>query len=167
MEVEAYGGKDDPGSHGSRGKTKRNEVMFGPAGRLYVYFTYGMHWCANVVCGEEGVCGAVLLRALEPLWGLDQMWQARPAAKKPTDLCSGPAKLTQALGIAKQYNGCELRSDADGLSSQATPSPSPVFILDDGTSPPVSPVVSSRIGISVGQDKPWRWHVPDNPHVSR
>lgn len=88
-----------------------------------------MHWCANVVCGEEGVCGAVLLRALEPLWGLDQMWQARPAAKKPTDLCNGPAKLTQALGIAKQYNGCELRSDADGLSSQATPSPSPVFIL--------------------------------------
>jgi len=173
VEVEAYGGDDDPGSHGYRGKTKRNEVMFGPPGRLYVYFTYGMHWCANIVCGDDGVCGAVLLRALEPLWGLEQMWKARPAAKKPTDLCSGPAKLTQALGIAKAHDGYELRAEglegffAGGGGAEPLSGAGAVFVLDDGAGPPAKPALSSRVGISVGQEKLWRWCVPGNPHVSR
>lgn len=164
VEVEAYGGTDDPGSHGSRGMTKRNVGMFGPPGRLYVYFTYGMHWCANIVCNEDGVCGAVLLRALEPLWGLDLMRQARPKAKRPVDLCSGPAKLTQALGMTGEYNGLELGSDAVLPGGDAV---GPVSVVDDGTAPPAEPTITERIGISQGQEKLWRWCVPDNPHVSR
>ena len=158
VEVETYGGADDISSHGHRGKTKRNEVMFGPAGHLYVYFTYGMHWCSNVVCGEDGECAAVLLRALEPLVGIEQMFQARPAARKETDLCSGPAKLTQALGITGDQNGIDL------ISPKASEQMS-ITIHDDGTSPPKSPAQTTRIGVK--SDLPWRWHIPDNPHVSR
>ena len=164
VEVEAYGGADDPGSHGYRGMTKRNEVMFGPPGRLYVYFTYGMHWCSNIVCGPDGECGAVLLRALEPLWGLEGMWPARPKAKKPTDLCSGPAKLTQALGITGELNGYVLGSKTADDTKPKNPS---IYVFDDGTQPPAKPKVTPRIGISVGQEMPWRWCVPANPHVSR
>ena len=158
VEVEAYGGADDISSHGHRGKTKRNEVMFGPPGHLYVYFTYGMHWCSNVVCGEDGECAAVLLRALEPIAGIDQMFQARPAARKETDLCSGPAKLTQALGITGDQNGVDLVSPK--TSEQVS-----ITIHDDGTPPSKSPAQTTRIGVK--SDLPWRWHIPDNPHVSR
>lgn len=153
VEVEAYAG-DDPASHAFRGRTARNATMFGPAGHLYVYFTYGMHWCANAVCGQDGEGTAVLLRALEPLAGLDLMWQARPRARSERDLCSGPAKLTQALGIAGGADGADLASGA-------------VRILEDGTPPPSSPVVTTRIGITRAVDIPWRWYVPANPHVSR
>ena len=184
VEVEAYGGVDDISSHGHRGKTKRNEVMFGPPGHLYVYFTYGMHWCSNVVCGEDGECAAVLLRALEPLAGIDQMRKARPAARKDTDLCSGPAKLTQALGITGDQNGIDLVAETNGAtnsgdtlrqpetSSLSRPSASTlgtaslsITIHDDGTPPPKSPAQTTRIGVK--SDLPWRWHIPDNPHVSR
>ena len=158
VEVEAYGGADDISSHGHRGKTKRNEVMFGPAGHLYVYFTYGMHWCSNVVCGEDGECAAVLLRAIEPLAGIEEMFQARPAARKEADLCSGPAKLTQALGITGDQNGIDLVSQKASKMMSIT-------IHDDGTLPPKSPARTTRIGVK--SDLPWRWHIPDNPHVSR
>lgn len=183
VEVEAYGGADDISSHGHRGKTKRNEVMFGPPGHLYVYFTYGMHWCSNVVCGEDGECAAVLLRALEPLAGIEQMRKARPAARKDTDLCSGPAKLTQALGITGDQNGIDLVAETNGetnsgdtlrqpetasvsrLSSSTLGTASlSITIHDDGTPPPKSPAQTTRIGVK--SDLPWRWHTPDNPHVS-
>ena len=101
VEVEAYIGSIDPGSHAYRGKTQRNAVMFGPAGHLYVYFTYGMHWCSNAVCGPVGEAQAVLLRALAPIDGIEVMYERRLKAKKDTDLCSGPAKLCQALGIGE------------------------------------------------------------------
>ena len=156
VEVEAYAGADDPGSHGYRGMTPRTEVMFGPPGRLYVYFTYGMHWCANVVCGEEGECAAVLLRALTPLEGLEKMRERRPKARRDRDLCSGPAKLAAALGIDGDANGADLMAADLGIE-----------LLDDGTPPPSNPGRSTRIGLSAGADLPWRWYVPDCPDLSR
>ncbi|MDE0494364.1 MAG: DNA-3-methyladenine glycosylase [Acidimicrobiaceae bacterium] len=157
VEVEAYRGADDPGSHGFRGPTRRNATMFGPPGHLYVYFTYGMHWCANVVAETDGVAAAVLLRALTPLDGLDAMYAARgPAARRDRDLCSGPAKLTQALGIDGALDGANLvTADRD------------VTIVDDGRPPPQEPVVTTRIGLTSGSDLPWRFHVPEVPDVSR
>ena len=153
VEVEAYAG-DDPASHAFRGRTARNDTMFGPAGHLYVYFTYGMHWCANAVCGQDGEGTAVLLRALEPVTGLDLMWQARPRARSERELCSGPARLTQALGITGSEDGVDLARGA-------------VRILEDGTPPPADPVVTTRVGITRAVEVPWRWYVPGNPHVSR
>ena len=156
VEVEAYAGTDDPGSHGYRGPTPRTEVMFGPPGHLYVYFTYGMHWCANAVCGEDGTCMAVLLRAAAPLTGLELMHLARgPAARHERDLCSGPAKLCQALGIDRALNGADVVGGAE------------VAILDDGTPPPAEPGRSTRIGLTAGADRPWRWFVTGDPNVSR
>jgi len=98
-EVEAYDGLDDPASHAYRGETPRNAVMFGPAGFLYCYFTYGMHWCANVVCGPDGVATAVLLRAGEVVRGVDVARSRRPAARSLRDLARGPARLAQSLGL--------------------------------------------------------------------
>ncbi|HYF45169.1 MAG TPA: DNA-3-methyladenine glycosylase [Acidimicrobiales bacterium] len=156
VEVEAYAGEEDPASHGFRGETARTRVMFGPPGHLYVYFTYGMHFCANAVCGEEGVSSAVLLRALAPLDGLDEMRLARGAtAKRDRDLCSGPAKLCQAFGIDRQLDGIDVVDGND------------VLICDDGTPPPDPPGVSPRIGISAAVDEPWRWFVPGDPNLSR
>jgi len=156
VEVEAYGGPDDPGSHGRRGRTPRNEVMFGPPGRLYIYFTYGMHWCANVVCGQDGECSAVLLRALHPLHGLPAMRRARPKAKKETQLCSGPARLCQALNLDGRHLGRDLTRVQGGL-----------YIMDDGLPPPGRPGQTPRIGISEGKELPWRWYVKGDPHLSR
>ncbi len=157
VEVEAYRGADDPGSHGFRGPTKRNATMFGPPGHLYVYFTYGMHWCANVVTETDGVAAAVLLRALTPLDGLDAMYAARgPAARRDRDLCSGPAKLTQALGIDGAVDGANLVTADRGVT-----------IVDDGRPPPQEPLVTTRIGLTSGSDLPWRFHVPGVPDVSR
>lgn len=157
VEVEAYRGADDPGSHGFRGKTRRTTTMFGPPGHLYVYFTYGMHWCANVVAETDGVAAAVLLRALTPLEGLDAMYEARgPAARRDRDLCSGPAKLTQALGIDGSLDGADLSTADRGVT-----------ILDDGTPPPPAPAITARIGLTDGADLPWRFHVPAVTDVSR
>ncbi len=156
VEVEAYRGSDDPGSHGYRGVTPRTEVMFGPAGHLYVYFSYGMHWCANVVCGPPGVCGAVLIRALQPLTGLDAMYQARSKARRERDLCSGPAKLCQALGVDGDHDGLDLSRAELGVE------------LRDDAHPVAGTATSVRIGLSPGkgEDLPWRFYVPGDPNVS-
>jgi DNA-3-methyladenine glycosylase len=152
--VEAYLGQLDPGSHAYRGRTARNATMFGPPGHLYVYFTYGMHFCANVVCGPPDEAGAVLLRALAPVRGLDAMRARRPAARADRQLCSGPARLTQALGLDRRHDGVDLLSG-------------PVRLLDDGVLPPDTPGVSRRIGLTAGAEHPWRWYVPGDPNVSR
>ncbi|MFZ6002694.1 MAG: DNA-3-methyladenine glycosylase [Actinomycetota bacterium] len=155
VEVEAYCGSEDPGSHAFRGMTKRNATMFGPPGRLYVYFTYGMHWCANAVCGTEGEGVAVLLRAAEPISGLDEMRERRPSARSDRDLCRGPARLCQAFGIDRAHDGADLPSVDRGIT-----------VMDDGTPPP-SAVVTTRIGLSAGIEHPWRWCVAGDPHLSK
>jgi DNA-3-methyladenine glycosylase len=156
VEVEAYRGADDPGSHGYRGPTARTEVMFGPPGHLYVYFSYGMHWCCNVVGGVDGVCAAVLIRGLAPMEGVETMRTRRRAALRDRDLCSGPAKLTQALAIDRRHDGADLISGSDGVS-----------VLADGVEPPVDPAVSTRVGLSKGSDLPWRYYLPEDENVSR
>jgi DNA-3-methyladenine glycosylase len=156
VEVEAYvGDGTDPGSHAHRGRTRRNATMFGPPGHLYVYFTYGMHWCCNAVCDPEGTASAVLLRAVEPVAGLEAMRAARPAARRDVDLANGPAKLCQAFGIAGLHDGVDL----------ARPPAGGVTIVDDGRPPPTTPRVATRIGLSAGAELPWRWFVPGDPHV--
>jgi DNA-3-methyladenine glycosylase len=157
VEVEAYRGSADPGSHAFRGPTPRNAPMFGPPGNLYVYFTYGMHWCANVVAlGPKGDASAVLLRAGEPLDGLEVMRARRFAARRDRDLCSGPARLAQALGLTGADNGASLVRGSLG-------------IYDDGVAPPGRPGRSTRIGLAVGKGETsrWRWFVPGNENVSK
>jgi DNA-3-methyladenine glycosylase len=154
VEVEAYRGERDPASHAYRGETPRNAVMFGPAGRLYVYFTYGMHYCANVVCDRDGVAGAVLLRAAAPVAGLEGMRASRPAARSDRELLNGPAKLCQALGIGRADNGTALLGRG------------PIRLLEDGTPPPRRPRRGPRVGINVATEVPWRFWVPGDPHVS-
>lgn len=155
VEVEAYEGADDPASHAFRGVTPRNRVMFGPAGRLYVYLSYGVHHCANIVCGPPGTASAVLVRALDPLVGLEQMQCRRAKAKRVTDLASGPGKLCQALGIDRSHDGWVLGAGT------------PISLVDDGVAPPREPVARARVGISSATDRPWRFYVPGNPNVSR
>ncbi len=156
VEVEAYAGSEDAGSHAFHGPTRRNQTMFGPPGHLYVYFTYGMHWCANVVASTDGVATAVLLRAGAPTAGLDQMRSRRPQARRDRDLCSGPARLAQAFGLAGHADGADLVRGA-------------IRIVDDGVAPPGRPGRSTRIGLREGRgdEHPWRWFVPDDPNVSR
>ena len=156
VETEAYCGAEDPAAHSFRGPTPRTATMFGPPGRLYVYFTYGMHWCCNPVCGEDGEGVAVLLRALEPLAGLPLMRAARPAARSDRDLCRGPARLCAALGITGADDGADLVGGRGGLR-----------IVDDGQPPPAEPVVRPRVGITRAADAPWRWYVPGSGFVSR
>jgi DNA-3-methyladenine glycosylase len=143
VEVEAYA-QADPASHAFRGRTRRNAVMFGPAGRLYVYFTYGMHFCANVVTGLEGEGSAVLLRAAEPLEGLEAMAANRgvDAARR---LCSGPARLAQAFAIGRADDGADLVRGA-------------ALRLHAGTRvPPERIERTARVGVRVGTDLPWRY----------
>ncbi len=156
VEVEAYCGPDDPASHAFRGQTARNATMFGPPGHLYVYFTYGMHFCANVVCGEEGEASAVLLRGLTPVGGLDDMRAARPTARRDRNLCAGPARLCLALGIDRAFDGADLvTADRD------------VRVVDDGTRPPEVCGVSGRVGLRLATDRPWRFFVPGAAGLSR
>ena len=156
VEVEAYRGEADPGSHAYRGRTARNAIMFGPPGHLYVYFTYGMHFCANVVCGDEGEGTAVLLRGLTPEAGLDEMRLLRPRARTDADLCRGPARLCYAFGIDRAFDGADLvTGDRD------------VLVCDDGTPPPDDPAITTRIGLSAGADLPWRYFVRGAVGISR
>lgn len=156
VETEAYCGAADAAAHSWRGRTARNATMFGAPGLLYVYFTYGMHWCCNPVCGEEGEGVAVLLRALAPLTGLAAMRAARAGCRSDRDLCRGPARLCQAMGIGRAQDGIDLVDGAGGFS-----------IVDDGVPPPAAPVVTARVGLSRAVEQPWRWYVPGDPHVSR
>jgi DNA-3-methyladenine glycosylase len=152
VEVEAYGGQSDPGSHAFRGSTSRNRVMFGPPGYTYVYVSYGMHVCMNVVTDADGVAGAVLIRALEPARGIETQIRLR-GGRPLRDLCSGPGKLCQALGITMADYGQDLCGER-------------LFIEDDGTR--ISDVsVSTRVGLSAGGDSLLRWYVTGNPFVSR
>lgn len=168
VEVEAYGGPPgqgfddprlvDPAAHSYRGRTTRNATMFGPPGHLYVYFSYGVHWCANVVTSPPGVASALLLRALAPVAGLPLMRAARWREQKvqvDRDLCRGPGRLAQAMGIDRSADGVDLCSPS-----------SPFFLASDGTPPPAAPSVSPRIGISLAVDVPWRFTVPGDQHVS-
>lgn len=159
IEVEAYRGAEDPASHAYRGRTARNGVMFGPGGFLYVYFSYGVHWCANVVCGPVGSAQAVLLRALDPVGGLDLMRAARWRSQRrqdDRDLCRGPGRLCQAMGIDRSFDGADL------VGPGAT-----LWVADDGVAPPALPLTGPRVGISVAQDRPWRFLVGGHPGVSR
>jgi len=156
VEVEAYCGADDPASHAFRGRTPRNATMFGPPGHLYVYFTYGMHFCANVVCGDDGEAAAVLVRGLTPLTGLDEMRARRPTARRDRDLGAGPARLCLALGIDRAFDGADLVTGDRGL-----------VVADDGTPPPAAPVTATRVGLRVAADRPWRFFVAGAPGLSR
>src|SRR5207253_9605771 len=153
VEAEAYQ-EDDPASHSFGGPRGRNLVMFGPAGHLYVYFTYGMHFCMNVVTGREGQGSAVLLRAVEPLEGLDAM-SARRRVEDPPLLCSGPGRLTQAYGVARGDNGIEL-GPTSGLWIAAG---SPVADGEIGIGP--------RVGIRRAAEKPWRFWIRGSAFASR
>ena len=163
VEVEAYHGATDPASHAFRGRTRRNATMFGRAGLLYVYFSYGMHWCANVVCGKEGVAAAALLRALEPVSGIDEMVSARAARRRggapppERDLCRGPANLTSALGIGREHDGVDLLAAS-----------SPVRLLDDGVPPPTGAALARgpRVGITRATEAEWRFWVAGSRYVS-
>ena len=160
VETEAYRGEDDPGSHGYAGMTRRNRTMFGPAGRIYVYFTYGMHWCVNVVCARDGKCRAVLLRAGEPVTGVELMRMRRNGAADDRLLASGPARLTQAMGISGRHDGATLLRGGRLA-----------VIEDDKTSEVRSGHIAQtpRIGLRAGRGDrlPWRFVVPDSPFASR
>ena len=170
VEVEAYEGATDPSSHGYRGMTDRNRTMFGPPGHLYVYFTYGMHHCANVVCGEDGVCSAVLLRAAAPLDGAGAMRRARNAASRRrstepfrvVDLCSGPARLCQAFSLDRRDDGGDLVGASTHPRSRQS-----IFIAAAGTPPPRNPGRSGRIGVTRAPNRLWRFYVAGDPNVSR
>lgn len=155
VEVEAYRGRDDPGAHSFRGPTARNATMFGRPGLLYVYFSYGNHWCANAVCGPGATPHAVLLRAAAPIAGLDTIRERRPRARRDLDLTAGPGRLGQALALDRSFDGMDLVRG-------------PVRIVDDGVAPPEHPGVSTRIGLAPGKgdELPYRFYVPGDPHVS-
>jgi DNA-3-methyladenine glycosylase len=152
-EVEAYAGEADPGSHAFRGSTPRTSVMFGAAGCLYVYFTYGMHWCANVVCGPEGTASAVLLRAGEVVEGHEVARSRRTTARTDVDLARGPARLCKALAIEGSLTGSDLYAPGAAVHLLAG---DPVTDVSAGP----------RVGLSAGAATPWRFWATGDPTVS-
>lgn len=158
-EVEAYHGAADPGSHGYRGMTPRTEVMFGPAGRLYVYRSYGIHWCANIVCGAKGECAAVLLRAGEVVSGHDLVAARRPQVRE-RDLARGPGRLTKALGLTGEDDGAALVGAGAPFTLHAPPDPVPDTLVRTGP----------RVGVSGpggdGDAYPWRHWIEGEATVS-
>jgi DNA-3-methyladenine glycosylase len=156
VEVEAYRGADDPGSHCYRGQTPRNAVMWGPAGHLYVYFVYGMHFCANVVCLTEGEAGAVLLRAGEVISDLGLAHARRPTARgRDAELARGPARLCALLGLGREHNGIDVLSAS-----------SPVRLETGQRVPDAEVRTGPRVGVAAGQERPWRFWVAGSPAVT-
>jgi DNA-3-methyladenine glycosylase len=156
VEVEAYRGADDPASHSFRGRTTRNAVMFGPAGHLYVYFVYGMHFCANISCLTHGEPAAVLLRAGEVVSDLAVAMARRPTARRADDLARGPARLASLLGLRREHNGVDVTDPA-----------SPVRLL---AAPPVDPALirtGPRVGVAAAHELPWRFWLDGSPAVSQ
>lgn len=154
VEAEAYY-QGDPACHATRGKTKRNAPMFGPPGRAYVYFIYGNHFCFNAVTGEEERGEAVLVRALEPLEGVELMWRRRGSDRPYRKLTGGPGNLCAALAITREQNEASLLEP-------------PLYIADTGKEVPSEEVVvTTRVGISRGEEELLRFYIKDNPHVSR
>jgi DNA-3-methyladenine glycosylase len=154
-ETEAYAGTRDAASHAFRGRTPRNAVMFGPAGFAYVYFTYGMHWCLNVVCGVDGEASAVLLRAGEVVRGLATARARRPAARTDAELARGPARLCSALGITGAMNGVDMLA------------PGSLLRLRRLRAEPVAEVAQGpRVGVTGAHDVPWRFWYAGDPTVS-
>lgn len=150
VEVEAYDGAD-PASHGFRGPTPRNASMFGPPGHAYVYRSYGIHWCLNLVCEDEGSAAAVLVRALEPAHGLDAMRERRGLEDERL-LCAGPGRLCQALGVTREHDGLPVDEPPFALALPAVP---------------VAIASGARIGISVATELPWRYAVAGSRWLSR
>ena len=160
VETEAYRGVLDPGSHGFRGITPRTQTMYGPPGRLYVYFTYGMHWCANLVSAKEGHCEGVLLRAGEPIEGIELMRERRGGIAKDTLLASGPGRLAQAMGLGREHDGMSVLRGSE------------VWCVEDALTESFRSgevAQTPRIGLATGRGEeiPWRWVIPGHPHASR
>ncbi len=155
VEVEAYRGADDPASHCYRGRTPRNAVMFGPAGHLYVYFVYGMHFCANVSCLTDGVAGAVLLRAGELLSDPGPARVRRPTARRDADLARGPARLASLLGLTRNDNGLDLTDPSSRVRLRAV-DPVPCDVVRTGP----------RVGVAAAAELPWRYWVDGSAAVS-
>ncbi len=154
VETEAYIGEHDPACHAAVGRTDRTRWLYGPPGTAYVYFIYGVHWCFNAVTRVEGEPGAVLIRALEPVAGIETMRLRRGAARTDRELTNGPGKLCAALGIDGRHNGLRLHR-------------LPVRIRSGEPVPDCDVVVSPRIGITKAADWPLRWYIADNPWVSK
>ncbi len=154
VEVEAYRGSDDPASHAYKGQTPRNQLMFGKAGFSYVYFTYGKHYCLNVTTEKEGIPGAVLIRAIEIMDGLEIARQNRKA-NSLVNLSNGPGKLTEALNITKIHNGLDLTERNE------------LFIRHSEIDRSHEITVSRRIGIKAGSEKLWRFYIKDSTFVSK
>jgi DNA-3-methyladenine glycosylase len=150
VEVEAYD-HEDPASHGFRGETERNRSMFGPPGQTYVYRSYGVHWCLNLVCEDEGVAAAVLVRALEPAQGIEEMC-ARRGLDDLRLLCSGPGRLCQALGVTREHDGLPLDRPPFELHAR-------------GAEPEI--LTGPRIGITRAAEHPWRYGLAGSPYLSR
>jgi DNA-3-methyladenine glycosylase len=156
VEVEAYRGADDPASHSYRGRTPRNSVMFGPPGHLYVYFVYGMHFCANISCLGDGEAAAVLLRAGEVTSDLGAAHARRPTARRSADLARGPARLASLLGLGREHNGVDVTDAA-----------SPVRLLAGDAVDPGSIRSGPRVGVAAAHMLPWRFWVAGSPAVSQ
>lgn len=154
VEVEAYLGLDDLAAHAARGLTPRTKVLFGPPGHAYVYLIYGMYECLNLVAEPDGTPGCVLIRALEPVTGLEAMRHDRPTARHPQDLCGGPGRLTIALGISRRHNGLDVTEGE--LTVRESPEP-----FECGV------VTSPRVGIKHCADWPLRFSIAANAFVSR
>jgi DNA-3-methyladenine glycosylase len=153
VETEAYLGINDRAAHASAGRTARTEVLFGPPGRAYVYFIYGMYYCLNVVVEPEGSPGCVLIRSLEPLTGIPKMRAASPRVRDDRLLCSGPGRLTRSMGITRRHYGADFTRG-------------PLFLVQGETLPDCRVGVSSRIGIRHNRDWPLRFYVSGHPSVS-